>query len=111
MKTGIAASCLAGVLLLAVSSVQAAIDDPAAKELMKKGGCGACHSVNTKVVGPAYKDVAAKHKGQADAVDTLVNAVRKGSKGVYGQIPMPVTPPARISDAELHDLAEWILSK
>jgi cytochrome c len=105
------ASCLAGICILAASAAQAAVDDAGAKELMKKGGCGACHSLNTKVVGPAFKDVAAKHKGQADAASALMNAVRKGSKGVYGPIPMPITPPARISDAELHDLAEWILTK
>ena len=110
MKTTIAAA-IAAVSLLGTSLAHAAIDDARGKELMKKGGCGACHSVNTKVVGPAFKDVAAKHKGQADAVDTLVNAVRKGSKGVYGPIPMPITPPARISDTELHDLVEWILTK
>ena len=71
---------------------------------------------NTKSVLEKYKDklayvVSEPDKGQADAADTLVNAVRKGSKGVYGAIPMPITPPARISDAELHDLAEWILTR
>ena len=111
MKTGILSTCVAGLALLAAATAQAAVDDAQAKDLMKKGGCGACHSVTIKVVGPAFKDVAAKHKGQADAADVLVNAVRKGSKGVYGAVPMPITPPARISDAELHDLAEWILTK
>jgi cytochrome c len=111
MKIKMLVPGLAGLLLLAGSMAQAAVDEAGAKELMKKGGCGACHAVGTKVVGPAFKDVAAKHKGQADAAATLVNAVRKGSKGVYGPIPMPVTPPARISDAELNDLAEWILTK
>ena len=111
MKMGILAPGLAGLLLLATSQAQAAVDDARAKELIKKGGCGACHSVTIKVVGPAFKDVAAKHKGQADAVDALVNAVRKGSKDVYGPVPMPITAPARFSDADLHDLAEWILTK
>jgi len=111
MKTKILARCLAGAFLLSGSLAQAAVDDAQAKELMKKGGCIACHAVNNKVVGPAYKDVAAKHKGQADADIALILAVRKGSKGVYGPVPMPATPPARISDTELHDLAEWILTK
>jgi len=111
MKMKTLVHCLAGALLLAGSVAQAAIDDAQAKELMKKGGCGACHAVNTKVVGPAYKDVAAKHKGQPDADLALIMAVRKGSKGVYGPVPMPITPSSRISDTELHDLAEWILTK
>jgi len=111
MKMKMLVPCMAGALLLAGSLAHAAVDDAQAKELMKKGGCGACHAVNTKIVGPAFKDVAAKHKGQADGDIALILAVRKGSKGVYGPVPMPITPPARISDTELHDLAEWILTK
>lgn len=103
--------CLAGALLLAAQAAHAGIDDAQAKDLMKKGGCPACHAVANKVVGPAFKDVAARHKGQADADAMLVQAVRKGSKGVYGPVPMPITPAARISDAELHDLAQWILTR
>ena len=111
MKIMLLTPCLAGALLLATPLAHAGIDDAQAKELMKKGGCVACHAVANKVVGPAFKDVAAKHKGQADADIALIMAVRKGSKGVYGPVPMPVTPASRISDTELHDLAEWILTK
>ena len=56
---------------------------------MKKAGCNACHTVDKKGVGPAYKDVAAKNKGKADAAQATFDKVRKGGAGVYGQVPMP----------------------
>jgi len=111
MKSGISAVGIAGMLLLATTGAHAAIDDAKAKDLMKAGGCGACHTVDKKVVGPAFKDVAAKHKGEAGAVDALVKVVRAGGKGVYGPVPMPAVPEAKIGDADLHGLVEWILSK
>jgi len=110
MKTTIAAA-IAALSLLGTSLAHAAIDDARGKELMKKGGCGACHAVKMKVVGPSYKDVALKHKDEADAIATLSAKVRAGGKGVYGPVPMPPIGADKISDAELHDLVEWILSK
>ncbi|MCG7981335.1 MAG: c-type cytochrome [Candidatus Thiodiazotropha lotti] len=71
-------------------------------------GCMACHQVETKVVGPAYKEVAAKYKGQAGAVDTLVAKVKAGGVGTWGQIPMP--PNAHVSDENIRVVVEWILS-
>jgi cytochrome c len=112
MKSRIAAIGIFGALVFNAGSARAAIDDTQAANLMKTGGCRACHSVDKKIVGPAYKDVALKHKGQADAVEVLTKAVRKGSKGVYGAAGlMPPTDAARISDADLHDLLEWVLTK
>jgi cytochrome c len=112
MKSGIVAIGFIGAMMFGAGSASAAIDDAKAAGLMKTGGCRACHSVDKKVVGPAYKDVAQKRKGQADAIDVLTKAVRTGSKGVYGgPVPMPPTDAARISDADLHDLLEWVLSK
>jgi cytochrome c len=113
-KSVLAMTCMLGILVstAAVSTAaHGAIDDAQAKALMKKGGCGACHSVKSKVVGPAYKDVAEKHRTQPDAVAALEKAVRAGSKGSYGPVPMPATLADRISDPELHDLIEWILTK
>lgn len=75
--------------------------------LAKKNGCLACHAVDHKVVGPAYKDVAAKYKGQ-DVEDKLVEKVKKGGSGAWGAIPMPAN--AKVSDADLHSLVKWILS-
>jgi cytochrome c len=111
MKAKLAAVGLAGLLALAMSPARAGIDDTKAQGLLKAGGCGACHTVDKKVVGPGFKDVAAKHKGEADAVATVSAKVRAGSKGVYGPVPMPPNPAAKISDADLKDLVEWILAK
>jgi cytochrome c len=111
MKIGIAALGIAGSLALGATSANAAIDDAKAQELMKKGGCSACHTVDKKGVGPAYKDVAAKRKGESGAAAALEKAVRGGSKGTYGAIPMPPNPESKISDAEIHDLVEWVLTK
>ena len=106
---------LSAVALLALfsASANAAIDDAKALDLMKKekGGCAVCHSVDKKLIGPMYKAVAEKRKGQADALAVMEKAVRHGSKDVYGKIPMPPTAPAKISDADLHDLLQWVLTK
>ncbi|MCG8018567.1 MAG: c-type cytochrome [Candidatus Thiodiazotropha sp. 'RUGA'] len=71
-------------------------------------GCMACHQVETKVVGPAYKEVAAKYKGDAAALEMLVGKVKSGGVGTWGQIPMP--PHAHVSDASIRTVVEWILS-
>ena len=111
MKNAMAVLGMAGLLAMASTAAQAGIDDAKAKDLMKAGGCGACHTVDKKVVGPAFKDVAAKHKGEAGAADALAKVVRAGGKGVYGPMPMPAVPAAKLADADLHDLLEWILAK
>lgn len=111
MKILLSGLTAASMLAICAASANAALDDAKAQDIMKKGGCTACHSVDKKGVGPAYKDVAAKHKGESDAAAKLEKMVRSGSKGAYGQIPMPPNPAAKISDAELHELAEWVLTK
>lgn len=78
-------------------------------ELAQKKNCMACHAVGSKVIGPAYKDVAAKYAGQADAVAKLSEKVMKGGSGVWGQIPMPANP--QVSAAEAKELVTWILSQ
>ena len=81
-------------------------------DLAKKSGCLACHSVDKKLVGPAWKDVAAKYKGQADAKATLITKVAKGGKGnwtkVTGGAPMPPYSP-RVSDANIEKLVDFIM--
>lgn len=79
------------------------------QDTMTKAGCLACHTKDKKVVGPAYKDVAAKYKGQADAPAKLAEKVRKGGSGVWGPVPMPPTGPDKISDADLKAAIEWAL--
>lgn len=71
-------------------------------------GCMACHQVETKVVGPAYKEVAAKYKGDAAALEMLVGKVKAGGVGTWGQIPMP--PHAHVSDENIRTVVGWILS-
>ena len=78
-------------------------------DLAKAKNCIACHAIDKKVVGPAYKDVAAKYAGQKDAEDKLVQKVLKGGGGVWGPVPMP--PNTQVSDAEARTLVKWILSQ
>jgi cytochrome c len=86
-----------------------ALADPEAD--MTKAGCNACHTKDKKLVGPSYKEIAAKNKGQAEAVASLTAKARAGGKGVYGPIPMPPNPVAKIGDAELKAAVEWILKQ
>ena len=94
--------------LFVAGGANAALDNKAAEELMKKDGCAACHAIDKKVVGPAYQDVAAKYKGDASAAAKLVDKVKKGGSGVWGPIPMP--PNAQVSDADIKSLVDWILT-
>jgi cytochrome c len=70
----------------------------------------ACHAVDKKLVGPAYKEVAAKYKDQKDAVDTLAVKIMKGGSGVWGPVPMPANN-AQVSEADAKKLAAWVLTK
>ncbi|MEZ5585581.1 MAG: c-type cytochrome [Sedimenticolaceae bacterium] len=76
--------------------------------LAQANGCMACHQVETKLVGPSYKDVAAKYRGGADAKATLIGKVRSGGAGIWGEVPMP--PNLAISDADLDAVMVWVLS-
>ncbi|MBI5720535.1 MAG: c-type cytochrome [Burkholderiales bacterium] len=78
---------------------------------MTKVGCLACHAKDKKLVGPAYKDVAAKYKGQADAVAKLSAKVRTGGQGAWGPVPMPPTAADKLSDADLKAAIEWVLKQ
>jgi cytochrome c len=77
-------------------------------DLAKAKNCMACHSVSSKVVGPAFKDVAAKYAGQKDAEDKLTRKVLKGGSGVWGAVPMPAN--AQVNEAEARTLVKWVLS-
>lgn len=77
-------------------------------DLAAKKNCLACHAVDKKVVGPAFKDVAAKYAGQKDAVDKLAEKVIKGGVGAWGQVPMPANP--QVTAAEAKQLVAWILA-
>ena len=89
-------------------AAQAATSDAAATALLTKYGCQACHTVDKKLVGPAYKEVAAKYAGDAGAAAKLAQKIKSGGSGVWGQIPMP---PNNVPDADLKTLTEWILAQ
>ena len=97
-------------ILVAVAAVAALASNAAFanEQLAKEKNCLACHSVDAKLVGPAYKDVAAKYKGDKSAEAKLATKIQKGGSGVWGQIPMPANP--QVSEAEAKTLAKWVLS-
>ena len=98
---------LSPAILFAVASVVVA-PAFANQELAQKKNCMACHALDKKLVGPAYKDVAAKYAGQKDAVDKLAQKVIKGGTGVWGAVPMPAN--AQVNEAEAKQLVQWILT-
>lgn len=80
-----------------------------ADEAMNKAGCMACHAKDKKLVGPAFKDIAAKYKGDKAAPAKLAEKVRKGGAGTWGPIPMPPHSPEKINDQDLKDAVDGIL--
>jgi len=80
----------------------------ASEELAKKNACTACHAIDKKLVGPAYKEVAAKYKGDAKAQALLEEKVKKGGVGAWGQVPMP--PNGHVKDEDIKTLVKWILA-
>ena len=94
-------------LILATAAV-ASTPALANEELAKKSACTACHAIDKKMVGPAYKDVANKYRGDAKAEAMLIDKVKKGGSGVWGQVPMP--PNASVKDEDVKTLVKWILA-
>jgi cytochrome c len=76
--------------------------------LLQKNNCLACHNVNQTVVGPSFRAVANKYRGQADAADKLARKIRLGGSGVWGAMPMPAHP--QIADTDAKKLAVYILN-
>lgn len=111
MKIRTAALPIACALALMSVGARGAINDKKAAEILTKGGCMACHTVDKKLVGPSFKEVAKKHKGDKKAAASVAKRVRQGGSGAYGQIPMPPNPASKISDADLKALVDWMLSK
>ena len=94
---------------LAAGTAHAAMDNAAGEAMMKKDGCSACHALDKKVVGPSYKEVAAKYRGDAGAAAKLAEKVKKGGSGVWGPVPMP--PNVTVPDADIKSLVDWILAQ
>ena len=96
------------LIIPALGLAFAAAPAVASLELATKSACTACHAVDKKLVGPAYKDVAAKYAGQKDAAAKLADKIQKGGVGVWGQVPMPANP--QVNAEEAKQLAAWVLS-
>jgi len=99
-RTVLAATLAAGLLAAPLAQADMA--------MAKKYNCTACHQLDKKVVGPSYKDVANKYKGQADAAAKLAEKVKKGGSGVWGPVPMPPNP--AVPDGDIQKLVAWILA-
>ena len=95
-------------LIVFASTLIVAAPAMADEALAKANNCMACHAVDKKLVGPAYKDVAKKHGNDASKADMLAAKILKGGSGVYGAIPMPANP--KVSEADAKKLATWVLS-
>ena len=98
-------SVLKALVLAAASLI--ACNSFANEALARKNDCLGCHAVAVKLVGPAFKDVAAKYEGQSDAVERLMESVRNGGVGKWGELPMPAHP--KLSAADAKKLVEWVL--
>lgn len=96
-----------GISTLVAQCNLAQAADPEA--LAKSSGCLACHSVSNKILGPAYRDVAQKYKGDKTAEEKLIAKVKAGGSGTWGPIPMPANSP-QVKDEDIKTLVKWILS-
>jgi cytochrome c len=92
-------------------SVFSVADVSASEEIMKKSGCPACHLKDKKLVGPAFKDIAAKYRNDPKAIDFLTARVRAGGKGVWSPVPMLPMDKSKVSDADLRAAVGWVLKQ
>ncbi len=79
------------------------------EKIAQANGCMTCHQIDKKILGPSFKDVAAKYKGDKAAEATLIKKVKDGGKGVWGEMPMP--PNAHVKDADITAIVKWILAQ
>ena len=100
---------IAAAVVAAASAFAAGVlEADAGEDLLKKSGCTACHALDKKLIGPPYVEVAAKYKGDAGAAAKLLEKVKKGGSGVWGQVPMPPNP--QVSDADLKTMIAYVLA-
>ena len=102
------AASQAPVAAAAAAKAGTPLDMKSGLAMMQKYGCAACHAIDKKVVGPAYEDVAAKYRNDKSAEAKLVQKVKSGGSGVWGQVPMP--PNSAVPDADIEALVAWILT-
>ncbi len=99
---------LAGLVWVAWPGAAVAASAPAGYQIAQQNACLGCHAVDRKLVGPGFRDIAAKYKGDPGAQERLEKKVREGGSGVWGVIPMPSHP--RMSDADIRTVVGWVLS-
>lgn len=97
------------LIAAAIAAIQVANADDAVPDLIRKNGCMACHAIDHKVLGPSYKDIAAKYKGSDDALALLMKKVKEGGGGVWGTTKM--LPHPKLSDDDLKTMVTWILAR
>jgi cytochrome c len=107
---------LKSVVILAIALIAAdasraenAVD--ATEELMEKSGCISCHRIDEKLIGPSFKQIAAKYRLNEQTISYLLTSVRNGSEGVWGDVPMPPNSEQKVSDADLRRIVEWVLQR
>ncbi len=105
------ASSVAAKPVVAKPEVKAetVLSDAEGRKLAQKSGCFACHAIDKKLVGPGWKDIAVKYRGQPNAEAKLIGSIAKGSRGVWGSSPMPPNAP-RVGAGDIQALARFILS-
>ena len=106
MKPVIPLLAAAAAVLLATDTHAA--DAAAAEALTRSSGCIACHTVDRKLVGPSYREIANRYRQDKGAAAKLAQKVKAGGKGVWGDIPMP--PNGHVKDADIQNIVQWILS-
>ena len=110
--SGLRAAIAIGAVIVSVAgwpgAAWAGSSAAAGYEIAKQNACLGCHTVDRKLVGPAFRDIAAKYKGDAGAQGRLEKKVREGGAGVWGVIPMPSHP--RMSDGDIRTVVAWVLA-
>ncbi len=109
MKLIMGMIAVVAVMLSSHAFAAGKVDMAAGQALAQKSGCMGCHKIDGKLLGPGYKDVAAKYKGNKKAEELLIVKVSKGGSGVWGAIPMP--PSAAVKPADIKTLVQWILAQ
>ncbi|HEX9687307.1 MAG TPA: c-type cytochrome [Burkholderiales bacterium] len=103
-----AMTLLAAAASVTLAAGAHAADAKAAEALAKSSGCLACHTVDKKLVGPSYQEIAKRYRTDKGAAANLAQKVKAGGKGAWGDIPMP--PNAHVKDADIRAIVQWILS-
>lgn len=107
MKIKYLAACLPLVFAAGVAQADAPSFEQVS-EILQKNACLACHQVETKVVGPAYREVAEKYKGDPANAELLAKHIKEGSQGVWGAVPMP--PNVAVTDDDLNLVVDWLMA-